>query len=122
MNNWSGTGVVGQDPKLEYVGANKQAKLSFSMAVYRSKDVTDWFQIEMWGTNFNGNVNNKRPLMYASRLMKGSRIGVTGPIWFNKYKDKIYTKCNANNIDLISNLRDTQHQPHIEVQSDDLPF
>ena len=123
MNNINITGVLGQDPKLDYVGANKVAKLSFSVAVYRAKDKTDWIQVELWGSNYNGAVNNKRPQMYADRLMKGSRIGVSGALHIDKYNDKYYTKINATNIDMISNLRQgNKQEPHIEVTEEMLPF
>ena len=123
MNSINITGTLGQDPKLDYVGANKVAKLSFSVAVYRAKEKTDWIQVELWGSNYNGTVNNKRPQMYADRLMKGSRIGVSGALHIDKYNDKYYTKINATNIDMISNLRQgNQQEQHINVTEEDLPF
>ena len=125
MNIWCGTGSLGQDPKLEFVGANKVAKLTLSVAVYRTKDKTDWIQVEMWGSNYNGTVNNKRPQMYADRLMKGSRIGITGSLNIDKYNDKYYTKITASNIDMISNLRTTDNGYQGQQNNDNsdiLPF
>ena len=79
--------------------------------------------MELWGSNYNGTVNNKRPQMYADRLMKGSRIGVSGALHIDKYNDKYYTKINATNIDMISNLRQgNKQEPHINVTEEMLPF
>ena len=126
MNSFNITGSLGQEPKLDYVGANKVAKLTISVAVYRTKDKTDWFQVEVWGSNFNGTVNNKRPEMYASRLTKGSRVGISGSVHIDEYNGKYYTKVNANNIDLISGLKANNSQgnftPPIDTNKDDLQF
>jgi len=126
INNFCITGSLGQDPKLDYVGANKVAKLTISVAVYRTKDKTDWFQVEVWGSNFNGTVNNKRPEMYANRLTKGSRVGVSGSVHIDEYNGKYYTKVNANNIDMISGLKVNENQgsytPPVKVLDSDLPF
>jgi len=126
MNSFNITGSLGKDPELEYVGANKVAKLKFSVAVYRTKDKTDWFQVESWGSNFNGTVNNKRPEMYASRLQKGSKVGVNGSVHIDEYNGKYYTKVTAQNIDMISGLKTNQSQGNFEqpinVSSEDLPF
>ena len=122
MNSINVTGTLGADPVLTFVGANKIGKLSFSVAVYRTKDKTDWLQVEIWGSNYGGTVNNKRPQMYADRLCKGARVGVSGSLQIDKYNDKYYTKINAQNIDMISNLRNTQQFDGVPVKDDDLPF
>jgi len=49
MNNVFLVGRVGQDPEMKFFDSGSQ-KARFTMAVNRSKEITDWFDVEAWGT------------------------------------------------------------------------
>ena len=66
MNRITLIGRLGRDPEMKIFDSGSQ-KTSFSIAVRRNKDKTDWINIECWG---------KTAELAAEHLRKGNKVGV----------------------------------------------
>lgn len=110
MNNITLIGNLGRDPEMKYFESGK-VKASFSIGVTRTKELTDWFNIECWG---------KTAETAGEYLRKGSKTGVVGSIYTDTYekdgKQVQKITVNANRIHLIGKKAETQ------INDDELPF
>lgn len=117
MNRITLIGRLGRDPELKYFDSGK-VKGSFSIAVTRSrnkedrsKDITDWINIEAWG---------KTAEIAAEYLRKGNNVGIEGKLCvdsFEKDGQKTYkTYVLADQVHLIDKKADNQ------INDDELPF
>ena len=78
INKVNIAGRVGQDPEMKYLdGGNCVAK--FSVAVTKSKEHTNWFNVEVWG---------KTAETAAEYVKKGSLVGITGSLKFDAWEDR----------------------------------
>ena len=71
-------GNVGQDVDVKYFDSGKN-KAGLTLAVRRTKDVPDWFSIELWGDVAK---------VAEKYVAKGSSVGVTGCLKFDSWTDK----------------------------------
>ena len=71
-------GNVGQDVDVKHFDSGK-TKANLSLAVRRTKDVPDWFSIELWGDIAK---------VAAQYVEKGSKVGVTGHLKFDSWTDR----------------------------------
>lgn len=78
INKINLAGRVGGDPEVKYFEGDKVVA-KFSLAVTRSKDHTDWLNIELWGKNAE---------TAAQYVKKGSLVGITGSLKFESWEDK----------------------------------
>lgn len=78
FNQISILGNVGQAVDSRYFDSGKN-KASFSLAVRRTKEETDWFAIELWGDSAK---------VAEKYVEKGSKVGVTGHLKLESWTDK----------------------------------
>ncbi len=74
-------GRVGGDPDVKYFESGT-VKCSLTLAVNRrtkNSDQPDWFNLEIWG---------KTAQIAADYVRKGSLIGVTGSLKFERWQDR----------------------------------
>jgi len=71
-------GNVGQEVDAKYFESGKN-KASFSLAVRRTKNDTDWFGIELWGDTAK---------VADQYVAKGSKVGVVGHLKIESWTDK----------------------------------
>lgn len=78
VNSVSLAGRTGKDPETRYFesGTNKS---SVSLAVRRTSDQTDWFDVEAWG---------KTGEVMGNYVRKGGLIGVQGQLKFEEWNDR----------------------------------
>lgn len=78
LNSISIVGRTGQDTDIKYFesGTNKATN---SLAVRRTKETTDWFNLEVWG---------KTAEVMANYVRKGNLIGVSGQLKYEEWTDK----------------------------------
>jgi len=106
MNIWCGIGRLGKDPEVRYSqGENPTAVARFSIAIDRwdgRQNVTDWFDITAFG---------KTAETIERYLAKGRRVGVTGHLQRNTYKNRdgqtvTVTQIIADRIDFCDSVSD----------------
>ena len=100
-------GRVGGDPDVKYFESGT-VKCSLTLAVNRrskNSDQPDWFNLEIWG---------KTAQIAADYVRKGSQIGVTGSLKFDRWQDR-NTGANrsrpvirVDNLDLLGSKRDNE--------------
>lgn len=74
-------GRAGMDPEVRYFESGRVV-CTFSLAVNRfrkGEDKPDWFNLELWGRTAE---------VAGEYVRKGSLIGVTGSLKFDRWKDK----------------------------------
>ena len=71
-------GRVGRDPDIHHYESGS-VKCRLTLAVNRTKDVTDWFNLEIWG---------KTAQIAEQYVNKGSLIGVKGSLKFDTWVDR----------------------------------
>lgn len=110
MNRITLIGNLGRDPEMRYFDSGKM-KTSFSIAVKRTKEITDWINIECWG---------KTAEIAAEYLRKGNKVGIDGSLFFDSYekdgKPVQRPYVNASQVHLIEKKADNQ------INDDELPF
>lgn len=110
MNRITLLGNLGRDPEMKVFDSGKM-KTSFSIAVRRTKEITDWINIECWG---------KTAEIAAEYLRKGNKVGIDGSLYFDTYeKDGKQVQrafVNASQVHLIDKKNETQ------INDDELPF
>ena len=110
MNRITLIGNLGKDPEMKVFDSGKM-KTSFSIAVRRTKEITDWINIECWG---------KTAEIAAEYLRKGNKVGIDGSLFFDSYeKDGKQVQrpyVNASQVHLIDKKADNQ------INDDELPF
>lgn len=110
LNRIALIGRLGRDPEMKIFDSGSQ-KTSFSIAVRRNKDKTDWINIECWG---------KTAELAAEHLRKGNNVGIDGSLCIDSYEKngnqipKPFINCNS--ITLIDKKAETQ------INDDELPF
>lgn len=125
MNTVNLMGNIGKDIELKTTPSGKSV-CSFSLAVRRTKDVTDWINVVAW---------EKTAEMIANNFSKGSKIAITGSIQTRNYEDKQGNKRTAVDVvaDRVFFTESKGHSAEVEkpatiggfeVQDDDsdLPF
>jgi len=100
-------GRVGGDPDVKYFESGT-VKCSLTLAVNRrtkNSDQPDWFNLEIWG---------KTAQVAADYVRKGSLIGVTGSLKFDRWQDR-NTGSNrskpvikVDQLDLLGSKRDNE--------------
>jgi single-strand DNA-binding protein len=99
-------GRAGRDPELRYFESGK-AIAEISLAVRRNKELTDWFNLEMW---------NKTADVCGTYVRKGSLIGVQGQLKFETWSDRntgvARTKAviQVDNLNLLSSKSATEQE------------
>jgi single-strand DNA-binding protein len=105
---------------------NQKVVTQFNLAVYRTKDETDFISCVAW---------NKTAELLETYTSKGSQIGVNGTLRTRNYDDpnipnrKVYvTEVLVNSITLLDSKKKEQetyqpsYEPVADITSDDLPF
>ncbi|MBW4554186.1 MAG: single-stranded DNA-binding protein [Aphanocapsa sp. GSE-SYN-MK-11-07L] len=77
MNTVALIGRLTADPEVRYLDSGK-AIAKFSLAISRTKEETDYFEVEAW---------EKTAEIIADYCKKGSQIGVTGSLLQQRWKD-----------------------------------
>ncbi|WP_293122352.1 single-stranded DNA-binding protein [Microcoleus sp. bin38.metabat.b11b12b14.051] len=100
-------GRVGGDPDVKYFESGT-VKCKLTLAVRRrstKSDEPDWFTLEIWG---------KTAQIAADYVRKGSQIGVTGSLKFDRWQDRS-TGANrsmpvikVDQLDLLGSKRDNE--------------
>ena len=100
-------GRVGGDPDVKYFESGKVV-CNLTLAVNRrtkNSDQPDWFNLEIWG---------KTAQIAADYVRKGSLIGVTGSLKFDRWQDR-NTGTNrskpvirVDHLDLLGSKRDNE--------------
>jgi single-strand DNA-binding protein len=108
INKVNLVGRAGRDPEVKYFDSGKQV-CNFTLAVNRrtsNKDEPpDWFDLEMW---------DKTADVAGKYVKKGSLIGITGSLVFDRWKDKTTgeerTKpvIRVDQLDLLGSKQDNQ--------------
>jgi single-strand DNA-binding protein len=108
INKVNLVGRAGRDPETKYFDSGKQV-CNFTLAVNRrtsNKDEPpDWFDLEMW---------DKTADIAGKYVKKGSLIGITGSLVFDRWKDKTTgeerTKpvIRVEQLDLLGSKQDNQ--------------
>ncbi|MFO0055639.1 MAG: single-stranded DNA-binding protein [Dolichospermum sp.] len=94
INSVNITGRTGQDPEPKYFESGKN-KCSASLAVRRTSDQTDWFDLEAWG---------KTAEVMGNYVRKGGLIGISGQLKFEEWTDKNSGELRSKPIILVGQL------------------
>lgn len=106
LNLVSLVGRAGRDPDVRYFESGSVV-CNLTLAVNRRSrtDEPDWFSLEIWG---------KTAEIAASYVRKGSLIGVTGALKFDRWQDKSTGAqrskpvIRVDRLDLLGSKRDTE--------------
>jgi single-strand DNA-binding protein len=108
INKVNLVGRAGRDPETKYFDSGKQV-CNFTLAVNRRTsnrdEPPDWFDLEMW---------DKTADIAGKYVKKGSLIGITGSLVFDRWKDKNTgeerTKpvIRVDQLDLLGSKQDNQ--------------
>jgi len=108
INKVNLVGRAGRDPETKYFDSGKQV-CNFTLAVNRrssNKDEPpDWFDLEMW---------DKTADIAGKYVKKGSLIGITGTLVFDRWKDKTTGEerskpvIRVDQLDLLGSKQDNQ--------------
>ncbi len=79
MNLVTMIGRLGADPEVKEVGAKKTKKATLNLAVQLDKETTEWHTVEAWAGTAD---------ILEKYAKKGARIGVTGILRSERWKDK----------------------------------
>ena len=102
MNNVTLVGRLTKDPEVR-TGKTGTKIVTFTLAVYRTKDDTDFIPITAF---------DKQADFAEQYFRKGSRVGVIGSINVNHYKDKdgnnqIYTQIVARSVEFCESKKES---------------
>ena len=117
MNNVNLIGRLTHEPTLKYSKEGK-AMLKNTVAVNRSKDVTDFINIVAFG---------KTAELISEYHEKGDLIAVSGSIWTGSYEkegNKVYTfEVCVNQITFVKSFTDTgKKEATVTEDNTDFPF
>ena len=117
MNNVQLVGRLVREPELKHLKDGK-AVLKTSIAVNRSKDVTDFINIVAFG---------KTAELISEYHEKGDLIAVSGSIWTGSYEkegNKVYTfEVCVNQITFVKSFTDTgKKEATVTEDNTDFPF
>lgn len=112
LNSVSLVGRTGQDPDVKYFESGA-VKASLSIASNRTKQLTDWYAVELW---------SKAAEVAANYVRKGNQIGINGSLsceWWNDKngngeRSKFTVKCDK--LTLLGGKRDEENS-HAESDS-----
>jgi single-strand DNA-binding protein len=96
------TGNMGQDPDLKYFDSGS-VKAKSTLAVRRTKDATDWFSFECWGTTAE---------IMGKYTAKGAKVGISGTLkqetWTDRNTGEVRSKLvvAARKLDLLGSRGD----------------
>jgi single-strand DNA-binding protein len=97
-------GRLGRDPEMTYTNSSK-AVTKFSIAAQRTKQLTDWFNVEAWG---------KQAEVLEKYLSKGNQVALMGEFkietWTDRESQEQRTgyKVNVNSFTFIGGRNETQ--------------
>lgn len=105
MNNITLTGRMVKDPELKYT-TNNTAVLTFTLAVSRNKEETDWIPCVAWKAGAE---------LIAKYVKKGDKLGITGRLqsrsWETKDGEKRSTlEVITNEVEFLNQKR-TEEKP-----------
>jgi single-strand DNA-binding protein len=108
LNKINLVGRAGRDPEVKYFESGSQ-KCTFTLAVNRRTsnrdEPPDWFDLEIWG---------KTAEIAANYVKKGSLIGITGSLKFDRWQDRTTGEdrskpiISVEQLDLLGSKRDDQ--------------
>ena len=99
MNNWSITGNLGGDVKVNNVGGTAVANFSVAVkAGYGEKATTIWVGAAIWGKQAESKL--------VDYLVKGQMVALTGEMSIRENDGKSYVQLRVNTIDLIGGKTD----------------
>lgn len=110
MNNWSITGNLGGDVKVNNVSGTAVA--NFSVAVksgYGDKSQTIWVAAALWGKQAESKL--------VDYLVKGQMVALTGEMSMREHDSKSYVQLRVNTIDLIGGKSDSSSAPRQQQSS-----
>lgn len=118
INNISITGRLGRDPEIKYFESGA-CLANFSVAVNRTKEITDWFDCVAW---------EKTAEIIGKFVGKGKEIAIVGTlyhdIWHDKATDSNRSKpiIRVERVSLLGSKSDSQGggTPPPKPQYDDL--
>ena len=123
LNSVSLVGRTGQDPEVKYFDSGA-VKALLSIASTRTKEVTDWYAVELW---------SKAADVAANYVRKGNLIGIEGSLscdwWMDKNgngeRSKFGIKCER--LTLLGGKRDEASESRVPVgagagANDDIAF
>jgi single-strand DNA-binding protein len=107
LNVVSLVGRVGAEPDMRYFESGSMVcKLVLAVdRPTRNSDQPDWFNLELWGKNAE---------IAAQYVRKGSLIGATGSLKFDRWKDRTtgvdrsQPVIRVDRLDLLGSRRDTE--------------
>ncbi len=98
LNKINLVGRAGRDPEVKYFESGSQ-KCTFTLAVNRRTsnrdEPPDWFDLEIWG---------KTAEIAANYVKKGSLIGITGALKFDRWQDRTTGEDRSKPIILVDQL------------------
>jgi single-strand DNA-binding protein len=94
VNSVSIAGRTGRDPEVRYFESGTN-KTSCSLAVRRTSDQTDWFDLEAWG---------KTGEVMGNYVRKGGLIGILGQIKFEEWTDRNTGELRSKPVILVGEL------------------
>lgn len=119
MNTVILTGRITKDIEIRRT-PNNNAVTTFSLAVTRDKENTDFIVCNAW---------NKTAELLEQYCKKGSKIGVTGAIrthsWEENGLKRYATDVLVNSVEFLDNKSESttaETNPTLNIESDDLPF
>jgi single-strand DNA-binding protein len=129
MNNWSITGNLGGDVKVNNVSGTAVANFSVAVkAGYGEKAQTIWVAAALWGKQAESKL--------VDYLVKGQMVALSGEMSMRDHDGKSYVQLRVNTIDLIGgkseggnsaprpqqNSSAPQQQQPADDFSEDIPF
>jgi single-strand DNA-binding protein len=110
MNNWSITGNLGGDVKVNNVGGTAVANFSVAVkAGYGEKATTIWVAAALWGKQAESKL--------VDYLVKGQMVALTGEMSMREHDSKSYVQLRVNTIDLIGGKSDSSPAPRQQQSS-----
>ena len=94
INSISLAGRTGRDPELRYFESGTN-KASVSLAVRRTSDQTDWFDLEAW---------DKKAEVMSNYVRKGGLIGINGQLKFEEWTDRQTSELRSKPVILVTEL------------------
>jgi single-strand DNA-binding protein len=111
LNKINLVGRAGKDPEVKYFESGSQ-KCTLTLAVNRRTsnrdEPPDWFDLEIWG---------KTAEIAANYVKKGSLIGITGALKFDRWQDRTTGEdrskpiIHVEQLDLLGSKRDEASAP-----------
>lgn len=97
MNQYNGTGNIATDIELRQVGDTVVTSINLAVKDDFKRDTTHFIKVEAWG---------KTAELLNQYCAKGSKIGITGSLKVDKFKDKEgdnreITKVNASRVEFL---------------------